>query len=120
MNVKFVSLLAGALCLGAGVCNAAQSGSQGVIYFSGSIVEPSCATNAHSGASIALTGCATASHDMHVDVRKIATVASVDGASARLVSQARSGRYYDQEYLLVDALGKPIETGAYVVTLTSP
>jgi len=120
MNVKCISLFAGALCLGAGICSAAQSGSQGVIHFSGSIVEPSCATNAHSGASLALTGCTTASGDTHIDVRKVATVASVDGASARLVSQTNDGRYYDQEYVLVDALGKPIQTGAYVVTLTSP
>ncbi|WP_305955136.1 MULTISPECIES: type 1 fimbrial protein [unclassified Pseudomonas] len=97
-----------------------MAASQGVISFSGSLVDGPCATNARSSASMELTGCTTASHDTHIDVRKVATVAGIDAASARLVSQARVGRYYDQQYQLVDSLGMPIQSGAYVITLTSP
>ncbi|AZF11308.1 hypothetical protein C4J93_3112 [Pseudomonas sp. R2-37-08W] len=117
MNVKRLTVVTGFVALWTGACMAAP---QGVIQFSGSIVEAPCATNARSGASMELTGCSSAGQRTHIDVRKVVTVAGVDGASARRVSQARTGQYYEQQYLLVDAFGKPIQTGAYVVTLTSP
>ena len=41
-------------------------------------------------------------------------------ANVKLVADSRDGRYYDQRYVLVDALGKPIQSGAYVVTLSAP
>ena len=50
------------------------------------------------------------------------TVKAVGNAQAdvKLVADSNDGRYYDQRYVLVDALGKPIQSGAYVVTLTAP
>lgn len=120
MNVKGISVVVGALCLGAGACNAAQTVSHGVIQFRGSIVEAPCAANARSSSVMELTACPTASRDRRVDVRQVATVAGANAASAQLVSETRNGRYYDQRYLLVDNLGKPIQSGAYVITLTSP
>lgn len=117
MNVKRLSLVTGFVALWTGACMAA---SQGVIQFTGSIVEAPCATNARSSSAMALTGCTTAARDTSIHVRNIATAAGVDAASARLVSQVRNGRYYDQQYVLIDNLGKPIQSGAYVITLTSP
>ncbi len=120
MGVKGISIIAGFLGLWAGSCAAAQTAGQGVIRFTGSIVESGCATNARSGAVMEVTGCASASRGSHFDVRNMASAASVDAAHVRLVADTRNGRYYDQRYVLVDGAGKPIQSGSYVVTMTAP
>ncbi|CAI8970186.1 MULTISPECIES: hypothetical protein [Pseudomonas] len=120
MRINGFSAATCLLCLWASTCGAAQPAGQGTIRFTGSIVEPLCATNAHSGARMDVTGCPSASRGNRFDVRSMAPVASVNGASLRLVADSGSGRYYDQTYLLVDSLGKPIQSGNYVVTMTAP
>ncbi|WP_395608035.1 type 1 fimbrial protein [Pseudomonas sp. B22129] len=120
MNVKRVAIIAGLLCLWAGSGSAAQTLGGGTIEFRGAIVEPGCATNARSGAVMELTGCASASRGSRLEVSNVAPVASVNAAHVRLVADSGSGRYYDQRYLLVDNAGKPIQSGNYVITLTSP
>lgn len=118
MKIKSVSVVAGLLCVAAGVCSAAQSAGHGVIEFRGSIVEAGCAANARSGAVMELSGCITDSRSSRPEARNMATGGGA--ARAQLVSQSRDGRYFDQRYLLVDATGKPVESGNYVITLTSP
>ena len=120
MSVKRLGVVTGLLYLWASTCGAAPSVGQGTIEFTGSIVETGCATNARSGAVLELTGCAEASRGGDVDVRGLKPVASVDAAHVLLVADARSGRYYNQRYVLVDGAGKPIQSGNYVVTLTTP
>ena len=120
MNVKGISVLTGLFCLWAGACGAAQTIGQGTIQFRGAIVEPGCATNARSGAVMELTGCASANRGSRFEVRNIAPVASVNAAHVKLVADSGDGRYYNQRYLLVDAFGKPIQSGNYVITMTSP
>ena len=53
-------------------------------------------------------------------MRNIAPVASVNAAHVKLVADSGDGRYYNQSYLLVDAAGKAIQSGNYVITMTSP
>ncbi|MGY2043748.1 type 1 fimbrial protein [Pseudomonas pergaminensis] len=120
MSIKGISVFTSLLCLWAGACGAAQTVARGTIEFRGSIVEPGCAANARSGPVIELNGCAQASHGSHLDVRELAPVASVNAAHVRLVADNVSGRNYDQQYLLVDGAGKLIQSGNYVITLTSP
>ncbi|UEL25175.1 type 1 fimbrial protein [Pseudomonas fluorescens] len=120
MNVKGISVFTGLFCLWAGGCGAAQTVGQGTIQFRGAIVEPGCATNARSGAVMELTGCAQSNRGSHLDVRNVAPVASVNTAHVKLVSDSGNGRYYDQRYQLVDDAGKPIQSGNYVITMTSP
>ncbi|KTC18475.1 hypothetical protein AO391_13485 [Pseudomonas marginalis ICMP 9505] len=120
MNVKGISVLAGLFCLWAGACAAAQTVGGGTLEFRGAIVEPGCATNARSGAVMELTGCAEFSRGSRFDVRNLTPLASVNTAHVLLVADSGSGRYYDQRYLLVDGAGKPIQSGNYVITLTSP
>ncbi|WP_248751509.1 type 1 fimbrial protein [Pseudomonas sp. MWU15-20650] len=120
MNICGISVVAGLLCLGASTGGAAQTVGQGVIEFKGSIVEPVCAANARSGAVMELNGCSNASRGSRLDVRSLAPVASVNAPHLRLVTDSGEGRYYDQRYLLVDGAGKPIRSGNYVITLTSP
>lgn len=120
MNVRRFAVMTGLLCLWASTCGAAQTVGQGTIRFTGAIVEPGCATNARSGSVVELTGCASVSRGSRFDVRSVAPVASVNAAHVRLVADSGEGRYYDQRYLLVDSDGKPILSGNYVVTMTSP
>jgi hypothetical protein len=120
MNVSRFSVVTGLLCLWASTCGAAQTVGQGTIRFTGAIVEPGCATNARSGSLIELTGCANANRGSRFDVSKVGPLASVNAAHVRLVADSGEGRYYDQRYLLVDDAGKPIESGNYVITMTSP
>ncbi|WP_448651947.1 type 1 fimbrial protein [Pseudomonas fluorescens] len=120
MNVKGISVFTGLLCLWAGACGAAQTVAHGTISFTGSIVEPGCATNARSGSVVELTGCANSNRGSRFDVHSVAPVASVDAAHVQLVADSGNGRYYDQRYLLVDNAGQPIKSGHYVITMTSP
>lgn len=120
MNVKGISAVTGLFCLWAGACAAAQTVGQGTIQFTGAIVEPGCAANARSGAVMELTGCASSNRGSRFEVRNVAPVASVNAAHVKLVADSGTGRYYDQRYLLVDSAGKPIQSGNYVITMTSP
>ncbi|OPA89840.1 hypothetical protein BFW87_22510 [Pseudomonas fluorescens] len=120
MNVKGVSMVAGLFCLWAGGVSAAQTVGGGTIEFRGAIVESGCATNARSGSVIELSGCSSANRGSRLDALNVAPVASVNAAHVRLVADSGSGRYYDQRYLLVDDAGKPIQSGNYVITMTSP
>ncbi|WP_371913946.1 hypothetical protein [Pseudomonas sp. 35 E 8] len=47
-------------------------------------------------------------------------VASVNAAHVQRVANSGNGRYYEQRYVLVDSAGKPIQSGNYVIILTSP
>lgn len=101
-----------------GVSDAAQTVGQGTIEFRGSIVEPGCATNARSSSVVELKGCVQANRGSRLEVREMAPVASVNAAHVRLVADSASGRYYDQQYVLVDGAGKRVQSGNYVITLT--
>ncbi|RQO43106.1 type 1 fimbrial protein [Pseudomonas sp. KBW05] len=118
-NVKRLSLVSGFFAVWAGGCLAASGG---VIQFHGSIVEPGCATSASGGAAMELKGCPQAFRGNRFDVQSVSSVQARGPApvSVKLVSDNANGRYYDQRYVLVDTLGKPIQSGAYVVTLTAP
>ncbi|OPA88646.1 hypothetical protein BFW86_16525 [Pseudomonas fluorescens] len=124
MNIQRFSVAAGLFIVLTGTC--ATAAGQGTIAFHGSIVEPGCLSNAHNGSVMELTGCPSVNRGGRIDVRNVTPVASVKAvgaSSARavlLTDTGSNGRYYDQRYQLVDGLGKPIRSGAYVVTLTSP
>lgn len=121
MNVKGIAVFTGLFCLGtAGACAAAQTTGHGTLQFTGAIVESGCATNARSGGVLELTGCAISTRGSRFDVRNVAPVASVNAAHVKLIADSGNGRYYDQRYLLVDRAGKLIQSGEYVITLTSP
>jgi len=119
MNVMRLSLVSGFLAAWAGACMAAPSG---VIQFHGSIVEPGCHSVAPGGSTVELYGCPQALRGSQFDVQPVRSVTALGTApaNAKLVSDKDNGRYYDQRYVLVDAAGKPIHSGLYVVTLTAP
>ncbi|TFY93493.1 type 1 fimbrial protein [Pseudomonas nabeulensis] len=117
-SVKRLSLVAGFLALWAGGCIAAG----GVIRFEGRIVEPGCQSSSRGGSTLELTGCPQKLRDSQFDVQPIRSVQAVGNAPVhvKLLTDSGAGRYYDQRYQLVDGRGKPIQSGAYVVTLTAP
>ncbi|MEX5555027.1 type 1 fimbrial protein [Pseudomonas pergaminensis] len=118
MNVKRLSLVTGFLALWTGACLAASSG---VIQFHGSIVEPGCNAGASGGSTLELKGCPQALRGSQLDVQPVRSVQALGTSTAHVkwVADSSNGRYYDQRYVLVDALDKPIQSGAYVVTVTA-
>ena len=75
---------------------------------------------ARSGSVMELRGCAQSSRGSRIEVRSVAPVVSVDAPHVRLVADSGKGRYYDQRYVLVDSAGKLIQSGNYIITMTSP
>ena len=119
MNVKRLSVVSGLLAVWAGGCMAASSG---VIQFHGSIVEPSCNSAAPGGSTVEFNGCPQPVRGSRFEVQPVRSVKAL-GSSAvniKLVADSGDGRYYDQRYMVVDLNGKPILSGAYVITTTVP
>lgn len=111
-----------------GLCANSQAATlidQGVIQFTGSIVEPSC-TAQPQASGWRLEGCPESTRQTGIDVRHLnpqVTVTALDDASVHVKLVADSGnegRYYDQQYMLLDNAGKPITNGHYVLTLSPP
>ncbi|MFK8330172.1 type 1 fimbrial protein [Pseudomonas sp. BJa5] len=106
------------------LCQGATPMAQGVIRFSGSIVESSCTLSSQAG-GWGMDDCPTLARGADIDVRRIAPQASVSAldnapVKVRLVADRTSGRYYNQQYALVDKAGNPVTAGNYLITLTSP
>ncbi len=119
MNIKRLSVVSGFLAMWTGVSVAASSG---VIQFHGSIVVPSCSVAPSGGSTLELKGCPQAYRGNRFDVQSVRSVQAVGNSpvNVKLVADSGEGRYYDQRYMLVDAGGKPVQSGAYIVTMTAP
>ena len=117
MNVKGLSVVIGFLSIWAGSCMAG-----GVIQFHGSIVTPGCAAGASSGSTLELKGCPQVFRGNQFDVQTVRSVQAVGNApvNVKLVADSGEGRYYDQRYQVVDSGGKPVQSGAYIITMTAP
>lgn len=107
------------------VCQAATPVAQGEVRFTGSIVESFCTTSSQPG-GWRMEGCPSMARGTGIAVQRIdphATVRALNSASVQVSLVADSGgqgRYYDQQYVLVDNRGNPVTTGSYLITLTSP
>lgn len=125
MNGKRWSLGMGLFFVLSGACHAANFSGQGVIRFHGSIVESGC-TFRMGGAMFEFNDCPTKVGDNSISVRRVEPVRSVSaiepsgGNVKLLIGRNHDGRFYNQQYELVDGGGKPVRSGTYVVTLTSP
>ncbi|WP_256577054.1 hypothetical protein [Pseudomonas sp. Irchel s3b6] len=56
-------------------------------------------------------------------VEPVRSVSALDHSRVdvkRVVDRTQDGRYYDQHYALVDGAGKPVTSGAYLITLAYP
>lgn len=117
MNVKRLSLVTGLLAVWAGSCMAS-----GVIQFRGSVVTPGCEAGALGGSALELKGCPQVFRGNQFDVQTIRSVQAVGNSpvNVKLVADSGEGRYYDQRYQLVDSRGKPVQSGAYIITMTAP
>jgi len=105
-----------------GVCQAEPAMTEGVIRFTGSIVEPGCRTNMNPGVAIELVECPSATRGATLDITHMGGQGSqTTGVSARLIADSGTDEpYYNQRYALVDAAGKPVLDGTWRVTLTAP
>lgn len=105
-----------------GACQAEPAMTQGVIRFTGSIVEPGCRTGMNPDVVIELIECPRAARGTTLDVTHMGGQGSHTSAvSARLIADSGTDEpYYDQRYALVDAAGKPVLDGSWLVTLTAP
>ncbi|EPJ95829.1 hypothetical protein [Pseudomonas psychrophila] len=99
---------------------------QGVIQFHGSVVEPGCITNVKMSATFEFKRCPSPQLGSAVNVSRVESVSSVNATGHSsvkvklLTGSSPDGRYYNQQYELVDGSGKPVLSGAYVITLTLP
>ncbi|AIG00801.1 Uncharacterised protein [Pseudomonas fluorescens] len=99
---------------------------QGVIQFHGSIVEATCAAGSGSGSTLALSGCPTSASGGNISaygVEPVRTVSALDHSvvKVKLVTEATDdGRYFNRQYSLSDEAGRPLRSGAYLVTLSYP
>lgn len=125
MKKKILSLGAGSsLCL-AGMYFATLSLAQGVISFEGSIAESSCVPSLHAG-GLRLDDCPALARSSAISVQSVDPVGSASAIShssvvVKLVDESgKKNRYYSQQYKLLDQLGKPVNSGAYLVTMISP
>ncbi|MGZ0785110.1 type 1 fimbrial protein [Pseudomonas sp. TKO26] len=123
MNVTFASTAFGLLLGLSSSCFAAAPVAQGVIRFTGSIVESNCASSAAS-TGLSLRQCPQGSRGGAIDVTRVgASVSAVDRSAVKLKLLADSGsqgRYYDQQYAFVDQSGKAVTSGTYLITLSVP
>lgn len=111
-----------------GVCSAAPQGVQGTIYFHGSIVEEPCtpSSTGNGAAALHLNRCPQFSRGNDIRVQGVGPSSTVTAigqspVNVKLVTDSgKAGRYYDQQYALVDGAGKPVTSGTYLITLTSP
>ncbi|MDD1509313.1 type 1 fimbrial protein [Pseudomonas sp. CNPSo 3701] len=103
-------------------CFAAPPMNQGVIHFSGSVVEPACSFSSAAD-TLRLDACSSKSHPAKVAVKPLPQSLEAGSATdaqmqAKLISDTSRGHLHDQRYVLVTATGKPVKTGHYLVTLT--
>ncbi|MCO7608930.1 type 1 fimbrial protein [Pseudomonas chlororaphis] len=123
MNATFASTAFGLLLGLSSSCFAATPVAQGVIRFTGSIVESHCTTSAAS-TGLSLRQCPQGSRGGAIDVTRVGTsVSAVDRSAVKLKLLADSGsqgRYYDQQYAFVDQSGKAVTSGTYLITLSVP
>ena len=123
MNVALVSTAFGLLFGLSSSCFAASPVAQGVIRFTGSIVESNCASSAAS-TGVSLRQCPQGSRGGSIDVTRVGTsVSSPDRSAVKLkllTDSGPQGRYYDQHYAVVDQSGKAITSGTYLITLNIP
>ncbi|MCE6976536.1 type 1 fimbrial protein [Pseudomonas frederiksbergensis] len=126
MNGKRLSVGISLFCALSGACLAATPSGQGVIQFHGNIVESSCTSRMGASSMFEFNDCPAKVSGNSVNVRSVEPVRSVtaldhSGVNVKLLAgRSRDGRYYNQQYELVDGGGKPVGSGTYLITLTSP
>ncbi|RON87775.1 hypothetical protein BK635_04415 [Pseudomonas chlororaphis] len=128
MSTKLVLAGVGMFLGLSGICFAAPQSIQGTIYFHGSIVEEPCtpSSTAQGGAALNLRQCPQFSRGNDIRVHGVGPSSSVTAigkspVNVKLVTDSgKDGRYYDQQYALVDEAGKSVNSGMYLITLTSP
>ena len=109
-----------------GVSLAAAPFGQGVIQFHGSIVESGCIINVKMSSTFEFKRCPSPQLGSAVNVRRVESVSAVNATGHSsvkvklLAGSSPDGRYYNQQYELVEGSGKPVLSGAYVITLTLP
>jgi hypothetical protein len=122
MNGKHIAAGLGLLFAFSGACLAAP----GTIRFEGSIVEPGCQSRVGADGTFELYQCSAQSRAMGVEANALAPIASVSAVGRSrvnvklLADSGREGRYYDQQFVLMDEAGLPIRSGDYLVTLSMP
>ncbi|WP_407312653.1 type 1 fimbrial protein [Pseudomonas sp. nanlin1] len=101
---------------------AAQPNGQGEIRFAGSVVEAACSALSSTD-GWRLDGCSAPVRAPDINVRRMDTPAAASADSsvqARLIASNAQGRYYNQQYRLVNSTGQTVTSGHYLVTLTAP
>ena len=122
MNGKRIAAGLSLLFALSGACLAAP----GTIRFQGSIVEPGCQSRVGTHGTFELYQCPAQSRAIGIEANTVAPTANVvavgqSSVNVKLLADSgREGRYYDQQFVLMDEAGLPIRSGDYLVTLSMP
>lgn len=125
MNGTVFSIGAGLLFSVSGARLAGTSIGQGVISFNGSIIESPCVVSAQADA-LNLSDCPAQARGTRVSLQAVEPRVAIrslghDRVDVKLVADSgRAGRYYNQQFTLVDSAGEPVTSGVYLITLTTP
>lgn len=109
-----------------GSCLAVTKPIQGSIQFYGSIVELSCGHHEGGSPMIELNDCSTRIEEDSISVYPVELTPSPSPSAhshsiaTLLASKLKSGRYFDQQYTLINDVGNPLSTGMYIVMVTYP
>ncbi|MDF9620558.1 type 1 fimbrial protein [Pseudomonas entomophila] len=101
-------------------CWAATPVTQGVIRFEGRIVEQSCATGTDEAVGIWLNDCPASMRATVLEARNVDSSSAAPSIKVALLWDSGHGRYYDQQYQLVDVAGSPVKAGNYLITMSLP
>jgi type 1 fimbria pilin len=103
-----------------GTCWAATPAAQGSIRFEGGIVERGCSPGVGADSTLHLKTCPATGRTPAVNVSNIDPLSAPADIRVKLLADRDQGRYYDQQYQLVDGTGAPVRSGNYLITVSLP
>ncbi|MGJ7516074.1 type 1 fimbrial protein [Pseudomonas baetica] len=118
MKIRYLSVAVCTFLTLNSACWAAALTAPGSIRFEGAIVERGCRSSLGADATLVLNACPAAGRGTVIQVND-PLVARTD-ITVTLIADKGQGRYYDQQYRLLDGTGKPVQSGQYLITMILP
>ncbi|MNN69375.1 hypothetical protein D3C81_1851620 [compost metagenome] len=120
MNFKSLPVAVSIFLALNGTCWAATPAAPGSIRFEGGIVERGCSPGVGKDSTLHLKTCPATGRTPVVNVRNIDPTSAPADITVKLLADRDQGRYYDQQYQLVDGAGAPVRSGDYLITVSLP
>ena len=118
MKIRYLSVAICTFLTLNSTCWAATLAAPGSIRFEGAIVERGCRSSLAADATLALNDCPAAGRGTVIEVNDLLGARS--DITVTLIADKGLGRYYDQQYRLMEGTGKPVQSGQYLITMILP